>query len=122
MQVYHLHVVWLFQVLITDLTKDWPAQKSWNLSQLVENYGEVEFKVSQSHGKKIKMKLKDYASYMACQHDEEPLYIFDAKVFIRSTLFFGDFVVSWVLALFQYSHHVTIAQLTVLFVSCSLTL
>lgn len=88
--VYHLHVVLLFQVLITDLTKDWPAQKSWNLSQLVENYGEVAFKVSQSHGKKIKMKLKDYASYMACQHDEEPLYIFDAKVFIRSTQSFSE--------------------------------
>ncbi|KAG0565056.1 hypothetical protein KC19_8G160000 [Ceratodon purpureus] len=66
-------------VLISDLTKDWPAQKAWNLPQLVDKYGDVGFKVSQAHGKKIKMKLKDYAAYMACQHDEEPLYIFDAK-------------------------------------------
>lgn len=69
------------QVLISDLTKDWPAQKTWNLPQLVDKYGDVGFKVSQAHGKKIKMKLKDYAAYMACQHDEEPLYIFDAKVY-----------------------------------------
>lgn len=71
----------ILQVLISDLTKDWPAQKTWNLPQLVDKYGDVGFKVSQAHGKKIKMKLKDYAAYMACQHDEEPLYIFDAKVY-----------------------------------------
>lgn len=68
------------QVLISDLTKDWVAQKAWDLPQLVEKYGDVGFKVSQAHGKKIKIKLKDYAAYMVCQHDEEPLYIFDAKV------------------------------------------
>lgn len=46
----------------------------------MDRYGDLAFRVSQSYGKKIKMKLKDYASYMAMQHDEEPLYIFDAKV------------------------------------------
>ncbi len=68
------------QVLVTDLTKEWPAQKTWNLKQMVDRYGDVAFKVSQSHGKKVKMKLKDYASYMQSQNDEEPLYIFDSKV------------------------------------------
>jgi hypothetical protein len=67
-------------VLVTDLTKEWPAQKTWNLKQMVDKYGDVAFKVSQSHGKKVKMKLKDYASYMQSQNDEEPLYIFDSKV------------------------------------------
>jgi hypothetical protein len=67
------------QVLVTDLTKEWPAQKTWNLKQMVDRYGDVAFKVSQSHGKKVKMKLKDYASYMQSQNDEEPLYIFDSK-------------------------------------------
>lgn len=72
----------ILQVLISDLTKYWPAQKTWtSMTQLVDKYGDVGFKVSQAHGKKIKMKLKDYAAYMACQHDEEPLYIFDAKVY-----------------------------------------
>nr|XP_024381426.1 F-box protein At1g78280-like isoform X2 [Physcomitrium patens] len=66
-------------VMICDLTKVWPAQKTWTMPQLADKYGDVSFKVSQAHGKKIKMKLKDYAAYMACQHDEEPLYIFDAK-------------------------------------------
>ncbi|CAK9268959.1 unnamed protein product [Sphagnum jensenii] len=66
-------------VLVTDLTKEWPAQKTWNLKQMVGRYGDVAFKVSQSHGKKVKMKLKDYASYMQSQNDEEPLYIFDSK-------------------------------------------
>ncbi|CAK9218145.1 unnamed protein product [Sphagnum troendelagicum] len=66
-------------VLVTDLTKEWPAQKTWNLKQMVDKYGDVAFKVSQSHGKKVKMKLKDYASYLQSQNDEEPLYIFDSK-------------------------------------------
>lgn len=72
----------VLQVLISDLTKDWPAQKTWtSIRALLDKYGDVGFKVSQAHGKKIKMKLKDYAAYMECQHDEEPLYIFDAKVY-----------------------------------------
>lgn len=45
------------------------------------DFGEVPFRISQRSPQKITMKLKDYVSYMELQHDEDPLYIFDDKVF-----------------------------------------
>lgn len=54
------------------------------MQQLVHDYGEVPFRISQRSPQKITMKLKDYVSYMEQQHDEDPLYIFDDKVIITS--------------------------------------
>lgn len=34
------------------------------------------------------MKFKEYISYMKLQHDEDPLYIFDDKVFVRDIKLF----------------------------------
>ena len=46
----------------------------------MRDYGDTPFKISQRSSRKIKMKFKDYVSYMKIQHDEDPLYIFDEKV------------------------------------------
>ncbi|XP_078440783.1 putative glycosyltransferase [Wolffia australiana] len=66
-------------VLLTDLAKTWPARKTWTIDQLVQNYSDISFRISQRSSRKITMKLKDYVSYMSWQHDEDPLYIFDEK-------------------------------------------
>ncbi|BBN10747.1 histone arginine demethylase JMJD6 [Marchantia polymorpha subsp. ruderalis] len=66
-------------VLLADLMTDWPANERWRLDELAKSCGDAAFKVSQPHGKSIDMTMKDYAQYMSIQHDEEPLYIFDAQ-------------------------------------------
>ncbi|KAI4307418.1 hypothetical protein L6164_030610 [Bauhinia variegata] len=66
-------------VILTGLADMWPARSKWTTDRLLQSYGDVAFKISQSSSRKIKMKLKDYASYMKLQHDEDPLYIFDEK-------------------------------------------
>lgn len=74
----HLYI--LFQVLLTELAEAWPARSTWTTEPLLQNYGDTIFRISQRSPKKILMKFKDYVSYMKCQHDEDPLYIFDDKV------------------------------------------
>ncbi|CAI8599082.1 unnamed protein product [Vicia faba] len=66
-------------VMLTGLADTWPARHKWTTDQLLLNYGDVAFKISQRSSRKISMKFKDYVSYMKVQHDEEPLYIFDEK-------------------------------------------
>ncbi|VAI30946.1 unnamed protein product [Triticum turgidum subsp. durum] len=66
-------------VLLGKLAETWPARTKWTIQQLVHDYGEVTFRISQRSPKKIIMKLKDYVSYMELQHNEDPLYIFDDK-------------------------------------------
>ncbi|XP_072972214.1 lysine-specific demethylase JMJ21 [Typha angustifolia] len=64
-------------VLLTELAETWPAKSKWTIDQLLLNCGDVAFRISQRTPKKVKMKFKDYVSYMKIQHDEDPLYIFD---------------------------------------------
>ncbi|GAB4861269.1 hypothetical protein Ancab_036430 [Ancistrocladus abbreviatus] len=66
-------------VLLTGLADTWPAKMAWTTEQLLLKYGDTAFKISQRSPHKIKMKFKDYVSYMKHQHDEDPLYIFDDK-------------------------------------------
>ncbi|KAI8550342.1 hypothetical protein RHMOL_Rhmol06G0098000 [Rhododendron molle] len=66
-------------VLISGLTDTWPARQTWTIDQLLLNYGDTAFKISQRSSQKISMKFNDYVSYMEVQHDEDPLYIFDDK-------------------------------------------
>lgn len=72
----------LQQVLINGLAENWPARKSWTSEQLLLKYPDTKFRISQRSSKKINMKFKDYMSYTQIQHDEDPLYIFDDKVFL----------------------------------------
>lgn len=69
--------------MISGLADDWPAKKSWTSEELLLKYSETKFRISQRSSKKIIMKFKDYVSYMQMQHDEDPLYIFDDKVFLE---------------------------------------
>lgn len=66
-------------VLVTGLADTWPARHAWTTDQLLLNYGDTAFRISQKSAQKILMKFKDYVSYMKLQHDEDPLYIFDDK-------------------------------------------
>ncbi|XP_061353382.1 lysine-specific demethylase JMJ21 isoform X2 [Gastrolobium bilobum] len=66
-------------VMLTGLADTWPARHKWTTDQLLLNYGDVAFKISQRSSRKISMKFKDYVSYVKVQHDEDPLYIFDEK-------------------------------------------
>ncbi|XP_020092912.1 F-box protein At1g78280 isoform X3 [Ananas comosus] len=66
-------------VLLTELAETWPARTNWTIDQLLPSYGDVAFRISQRSPQKIRMKFKDYVSYMEVQHDEDPLYIFDDK-------------------------------------------
>ncbi|XP_059460654.1 lysine-specific demethylase JMJ21 isoform X2 [Corylus avellana] len=69
----------ILMLLLTGLTDTWPARHTWMLDQLLLNYGDTAFRISQRSSQKILMKFKDYVSYMKLQHDEDPLYIFDDK-------------------------------------------
>ncbi|KAK3016296.1 hypothetical protein RJ639_007616 [Escallonia herrerae] len=64
-------------VLISGLADNWRARHTWTPEQLLLNYGDTAFRISQRSSAKITMKLKDYVSYIQMQHDEDPLYIFD---------------------------------------------
>ncbi|RDX72118.1 F-box protein [Mucuna pruriens] len=66
-------------VMLSGLADTWPAKHKWTTDQLLIDYGDVAFKISQRSFRKISMKFKDYVSYMKIQHDEDPLYIFDEK-------------------------------------------
>lgn len=68
--------------MISGLADNWPARKSWTCEELLLKYPETKFRISQKSSKKISMNFKDYVSYMQIQHDEDPLYIFDDKVFL----------------------------------------
>lgn len=71
-----------YQVLFSGLADTWSARNTWTIDQLLTRYGDTAFKISQRSVGNISMKLKDYASYINIQHDEDPLYIFDYKVLL----------------------------------------
>ncbi|CAN1181872.1 Lysine-specific demethylase JMJ21 [Linum perenne] len=66
-------------VLLAGLADSWPARSSWTIDQLLMKYGDKAFRISQRSTRKLSMELKDYVAYVNCQHDEDPLYIFDDK-------------------------------------------
>lgn len=81
--VFVIHIVCcqkINQVLLTGLADAWPARCTWTFDQLLQNYGDIAFKISQRSARKVSMKFKDYVAYLKIQHDEDPLYIFDHKV------------------------------------------
>lgn len=78
---------YISQVLISGLADTWSARNAWTPEQLLMNYGDITFRLSQRSPRKITMKFKDYVSYMQIQHDEDPLYVFDDKVSTKNCLY-----------------------------------
>ncbi|KDO34021.1 hypothetical protein SPRG_01295 [Saprolegnia parasitica CBS 223.65] len=74
-------------VMLTDGCTDWPALPStgerkpaaWTLETLVYRFGDVACRVTHNLDVDVDVRitLADYEAYVAGQHDETPLYIFD---------------------------------------------
>ncbi|CAK4081369.1 unnamed protein product [Aphanomyces euteiches] len=75
-------------VVLTNAMTTWPAfahdsPRGWTLPHLVTRYGDVSCRVTHNldvskEEPTLRMTLADFATYTASQHDETPLYIFDA--------------------------------------------
>lgn len=51
---------------------------AWTAGSLLDSHGHIKFAVSKPTGGAGYMNLASYLEYCALQHDEDPLYIFDA--------------------------------------------
>ena len=73
--------VWFFGANVR--TKTWHAVcliAEWSGEQLAARFADVEWEISHTATDGlVTMTMADYMSYMQQQHDEEPLYIFDAR-------------------------------------------
>eukprot|EP00041_Stephanoeca_diplocostata_P036646 m.1346670 g.1346670 ORF g.1346670 m.1346670 type:complete len:637 (-) comp24907_c0_seq3:2685-4595(-) len=61
-------------VIVTDVVPQWPSFKAWNRKEMLEQCGDVEFKVSGQQ-----MTLREFFHYSEMNTDERPLYLFDSK-------------------------------------------
>ncbi|CAB5360719.1 unnamed protein product [Rhizophagus irregularis] len=60
----------------------WKAWADWKWENILKKYGKTVFRVANERGGKyryLSMSLESYAHYIRIQHDETPLYIFDAN-------------------------------------------
>ncbi|GES79830.1 F-box protein At1g78280 [Rhizophagus clarus] len=60
----------------------WKAWTDWKWENILNKYGKTVFRVANERGGKhryLSMSLESYARYIRMQHDETPLYIFDAN-------------------------------------------
>eukprot|EP01114_Cavostelium_apophysatum_P016095 TRINITY_DN4520_c0_g1_i2.p1 TRINITY_DN4520_c0_g1~~TRINITY_DN4520_c0_g1_i2.p1 ORF type:complete len:162 (-),score=31.64 TRINITY_DN4520_c0_g1_i2:95-580(-) len=65
-------------VMLKGITDNWTANSNWTKESLKEKYGSVEFRISHRENQRVCLKLDDYMRYSDLQHDEIPLYVFDA--------------------------------------------
>ncbi|KAL6782722.1 hypothetical protein ACKKBG_A07875 [Auxenochlorella protothecoides x Auxenochlorella symbiontica] len=75
-------------VILTGLTRDWPASREWTDARLLERYGDHRFKVgSDDDGYAVRLSLRDFLYYRASREhgrlDDSPLYIFDGSFATR---------------------------------------
>lgn len=54
------------------------AAARWDAQALQQQFGMIAFTVVKPTGGAVLMSLQDYLAYCSCQHDENPLYIFDS--------------------------------------------
>ena len=64
-------------VCITGLTEEWTAHHTWTFGELVDRFGEEEFRFDDNFGEKIK--LYDYEEYIALSNDDCPLGLYDSQ-------------------------------------------
>ena len=74
-----------------NLTDSWMAPKNWTEEGLIKNHGAVEFKISHRERGTFKLNLKDFIQYSKLQHDETPLYVFDARFGEKSPQMLKDY-------------------------------
>ena len=60
--------------ILTECIKPWPAYRSWTLDVLSNLYSNVSFRAEA-----VDWTFATYRQYMANNHDESPLYLFDRK-------------------------------------------
>jgi len=60
--------------ILTECIKPWPAYRSWSLDVLSSLYSSVGFRAEA-----VDWTFATYSQYMANNHDESPLYLFDRK-------------------------------------------
>ncbi|KAI1003530.1 hypothetical protein K3495_g4675 [Podosphaera aphanis] len=70
--------------LLTQPVREWPAFASWNLQTLQAKYAQVQFRAEA-----VDWSLDDYVSYMRCNSDESPLYLFDKDFVNKMDLITG---------------------------------
>lgn len=67
-------------VILTNVTKPWPAHNKWTLSFFLKSYRNERFKCGEDdYGYNVKMKMKYFVHYMNTNCDDSPLYIFDGN-------------------------------------------
>lgn len=68
-------------VIIQGISSKWPGKESWKINQLVERFGESNFKVGESDsGRKLKVTLNEYIEYVLYNRDDSPLYLFESSL------------------------------------------
>jgi len=60
--------------ILTDPVKEWPAYKSWSLTNLLSKYCDTPFRAEA-----VDWPLERYLDYMQRSSDESPLYLFDCR-------------------------------------------
>ena len=58
--------------ILTEPVREWPVYREWSTDELLQKYGEVEFRAEA-----VDWPLKTYVDYMDNTVDESPLYLFD---------------------------------------------
>lgn len=67
-------------VILTNVTKSWPAKDKWTIAHFLKQYRNERFKCGEDDfGYNVKMKMKYFVYYMNTNCDDSPLYIFDGN-------------------------------------------
>lgn len=73
-------------VILTDVVKNWPAYKEWHVEKLMKRFGNSPFKTDEvdiAAKEKLYLGFSDYIEYLKWNNDEDPIYLFDNKVYYQ---------------------------------------
>eukprot|EP01100_Stratorugosa_tubuloviscum_P011725 TRINITY_DN5310_c0_g1_i1.p1 TRINITY_DN5310_c0_g1~~TRINITY_DN5310_c0_g1_i1.p1 ORF type:complete len:553 (-),score=257.64 TRINITY_DN5310_c0_g1_i1:69-1676(-) len=87
-------------VIITDFVSKWPAMQLWTEEKILEKYSSTIFRMThKQNGHRVRMRGSDYFYYWKNQRDLDPLYLFESKFALKTTMaedyeapskYFGD--------------------------------